>query len=559
MAWDENLFGFFYKKIEHYRELKNGESIELDSIKTRLELIASFNWGQPVQIMPVSDSTAFDGRTLCLPHKIYSHDGEEVCGLFYLYNVLILSCPLDDSKSLEEILEYLQQEYSQFDHLTKIMRDYYPDYFEDITNKKMKWGIRQFETTTLDNTQSVSQLDLDDEAMNKKNSNLKINRNRKIKKINSLENQQDESPLTHSFEKVFTLDQFKGGDKKIDGSDELDEHSNALRELTVDTTINSDQMANAFIKVDIFSDYEKNSEQVHHQSEKVFLYPEWSSTKGKYRNEWVQLKENQYDMKKPLELNAEEQEAVRILTAKYSYAFNMRRQKKGLPEGADIDIDRLTDFRVNFLARSLDDAKIFSSPIPSLADWTVLILVDRSLSTESWFGDHKVLDVEISCLKVLMSLFEKVSFKWGAATFHSNTRHDVHFDWIKDLKINTQNICFDESAISPIGSTRLGSIVRHSLKQLEVVESRKKMILFLSDLKPTDFDFYEGAYGLGDFKKSVLEARQSGTFFHMIGIAPDISEGIRKNFKPSEYSQICNPKDLTKTLLSVVKRHISNC
>ena len=52
--------------------------------------------------------------------------------------------------------------------------------------------------------------------------------------------------------------------------------------------------------------------------------------------------------------------------------------------------------------------------------------------------------------------------------------------------------------------------LRHAKSLLEVRPERHRLLLLLSDGKPSDIDHYDGRYALEDTRKAVQEARRQG-------------------------------------------------
>jgi nitric oxide reductase NorD protein len=72
-------------------------------------------------------------------------------------------------------------------------------------------------------------------------------------------------------------------------------------------------------------------------------------------------------------------------------------------------------------------------------------------------------------------------------------------------------------AVSPAGYTRIGPAVRHSLALMERSGARRRLILLLTDAKPTDYDHYEGRYGIEDVRQALREASEKGV--HCLALA----------------------------------------
>ncbi|KHD89352.1 MAG: hypothetical protein OM95_04305 [Bdellovibrio sp. ArHS] len=560
MGWDEGLFGFFFKRYESSLEALKGPSLTLEPLKYKLEILASFNWGASVQIVSVDDTAFFDGHRLYLPEKIYSKQGATACETYYLFSTLLLTAPLRSDVSLAELLTCLGDRYPGFENLHQRAQQYYPDFFAAEVAKSALggWGARDFTEIKAGVLGADTKMQVITEEKTTARDNVRMKRNRRLQKLNEFNNEQDENPLVHAFEKVFTLDQFKGGRKKVDSSDDLDEHKNALRELRVDSTVRSDQTTRAFIKVDLQESLENISNAETASEGRVYHYPEWNYRDRSFKKNWVKLFEGVYPVKEDgpqvlPPLNEEEKKIHQVLKNRFIIDLNQRLLKRGVLEGNDIDIDRLLDFQVSRLSGETPQDKVYQNKELARSDWSILILLDRSLSTDSWIGDHRVLDMEVSCLKILMNLLPDLPVTWGAASFYSNTRHEVHFDWLHSFADkNYQRVELQD--IRPSGSTRLGPVVRHAVQVFSQIKSRKKMVLFLSDLKPTDFDFYEGSYGVSDFRKSVMEARAEGISFHMLGFSSDSHEAIKKYFSVDEYDRVVEPQKMKEALWRWLKK-----
>ncbi|MGB3049422.1 MAG: VWA domain-containing protein, partial [Polyangiales bacterium] len=151
------------------------------------------------------------------------------------------------------------------------------------------------------------------------------------------------------------------------------------------------------------------------------------------------------------------------------------------------------------------------------SELAMLILVDASLSSDSWVSGKRIFDVVRDSTQVLVEAFEPTSAKLAIGAFYSNTRRDCRFLVTKG---------FDDSArlglqrlhgIAPAGYTRIGPAVRHALEVLDRSGARRRLILLLTDAKPTDYDHYEGHYGVEDVRQSLREAGEQGV--HCLALA----------------------------------------
>jgi nitric oxide reductase NorD protein len=139
----------------------------------------------------------------------------------------------------------------------------------------------------------------------------------------------------------------------------------------------------------------------------------------------------------------------------------------------------------------------------------ILLLLDSSFSTDSWLDGRRVLDVEIESLLVLSEAFEGyIEEEVAVASFRSNTRTDVRFGVLKGFEDPWIQLRRVAPGLAPQGYTRIGAAVRHATAVLDAAKARQKLLLLVSDGKPTDYDRYEGRYGVEDVAQAVREAHQ---------------------------------------------------
>ena len=80
-------------------------------------------------------------------------------------------------------------------------------------------------------------------------------------------------------------------------------------------------------------------------------------------------------------------------------------------------------------------------------------------------------------------------------------------------------------AISPAGYTRIGPAIRYALALMDRSGARRRLVLRLTDAKPTDYDQYEGRCGVEDVRQALREAADDGVHCRprrFVGVASDI-------------------------------------
>ena len=79
--------------------------------------------------------------------------------------------------------------------------------------------------------------------------------------------------------------------------------------------------------------------------------------------------------------------------------------------------------------------------------------------------------------------------------------------FIKVLTNLGRNFFRHAQSIEPSGYTRLGPAIRHSTYRLSQLNSKNKLLILLTDGKPTDYDRYEGRYGIEDIHNAIVVAK----------------------------------------------------
>lgn len=184
---------------------------------------------------------------------------------------------------------------------------------------------------------------------------------------------------------------------------------------------------------------------------------------------------------------------------------------RGQADGQEIDTDAAVRARADLLACGQGSERVWTQRRTQERDLAVTVLVDASLSTDAWFENRRVLDVEKEALTVLCHGLAACGDAFSVLTFTSRKRAWVRVQTIKD---------FDEpfggkvqqriAAIRPGYYTRIGAAIRHTAARLRDRPNRHRLMLVLTDGKPNDVDHYEGRYGIEDSRKAILDARAQG-------------------------------------------------
>jgi nitric oxide reductase activation protein len=330
-----------------------------------------------------------------------------------------------------------------------------------------------------------------------------------------------DNPLVHSFEKVHTATEYESGRKQLDGSDQLGEHEEALDELEMTKLTRTNETAQSVYQADLQAGLHTADLAEEPESKRAHLYPEWNFKRREYRGDWCTVNEHINPPSSPASVVTSASRRlhgqVLRLQAELKRLELERRWRNRQLDGTEIDIDALVDRQATLMAGRHPDPRIYVRRKVHDTELAMLILVDASLSSDSWVSGKRIFDVVCDSAQVLVEAFEPTTAKLGLGAFYSNTRRDCRFLLAKGFddpsRVGLQRL----HAVFPSGYTRIGPAIRHSLELLEQTGARRRLVLLLTDAKPTDYDHYEGRYGIEDVRQALREAGDQGT--HCLALA----------------------------------------
>ncbi|MCO4745011.1 MAG: VWA domain-containing protein [Proteobacteria bacterium] len=325
----------------------------------------------------------------------------------------------------------------------------------------------------------------------------------------------------HVFEKVETLDEWSGGARPMDGSDDLDDHLEALDEVDLRDLIRGGEQARSVIKADVVLDLEIPDVGTIAPSERGIPYPEWNYKKAAYREDWTMV----YPTVVPrggddwaARATEKWRKEIDDLRLKLRVLKDSLRPRPRQTEGEEIDIDAVVDELSARKAKHGGDARLYRRLHRRDWDMATTVLLDLSLSSDGWVDGRRVLDVARESLLVLGEVMQEFDLDLRIIAFASQTRNQVRawdvLHWDEPWAVARGRI----GLLHPQGYTRIGPAIRHATADLRSRVSRRKLLILLSDGKPTDYDKYEGRYGVADVRRAVLDARSEGIRVHALAI-----------------------------------------
>lgn len=224
-------------------------------------------------------------------------------------------------------------------------------------------------------------------------------------------------------------------------------------------------------------------------------------------------------------------------------------------DGVEPDIDALVRARCDLIANGSGSDRVYLTPRRQARDLAVAILVDVSLSTDSWANNRRVIDVEKEALTALASGLATCGDAFAIYTFTSRKRHFIRIATVKDFDnpLSSQ-VLRRIAALRPGYYTRMGAALRYTQQQLTVRPERHRLLLLLSDGKPNDLDHYEGRYGIEDTRQAILEARRAGIVVFGVTIDRKAQDYFPYLFGHGGYAIVSQLDRLTRALHSLYQQ-----
>jgi len=376
---------------------------------------------------------------------------------------------------------------------------------------------------------------------------------KQVRRVELPEDKRGENPLVHSFEKVHTAEEYKGGRKSADAEDELAEHGEALDELTLEEVVRSRQRARSVYRADVALDVEVT--ELASAEASGIPYDEWDEGTRTYRRGWCSVFERiapaadaRVAAREAQAIVVRHAREVRALEAELARIERARAWRGRQPDGVDVDLEAIVERHAALVAGHAPPDKLYVTRPRRPPDVSVLLLVDVSLSTDAWVRGHRVLDVAKESLVVMAESLARARIDTSIAAFHSNTRRDCRYLVVKREAESWAHGIGRLLPLEPTGYTRVGPALRHATARLAATHHRRKLLLLLSDAKPTDHDRYEGRYGIADVRQAVREAHARGIEVFALTIDAAAGAHLPQLFGRGRYELLPNPSALPLSL-----------
>lgn len=331
------------------------------------------------------------------------------------------------------------------------------------------------------------------------------------------EKELEDAVLQHTFEKIDTADEHRGGARDLDGADELDEQLEALDEVKLGKMIRTDEETSSLLRADIDLSAEVPDVATIEKGERGIPYDEWDLKTRSYKKAWCTVYPTALQRRDPRWANAAMarnrrviDDVLRRVHIQRARLAPQRRQR----DGDHVDLDAMVQHLADLRAGREDAPKLYTRRARLAHHVATTVLLDLSLSSDAWVDDRRVLDVSREAVLVLGEVAEKLGDEVRVIAFASHTRNKCRvFDvrrWGESWSIARARL----GALVPQGYTRIGPALRYAIDEVCLPDAQRRLVLMITDGKPTDYDRYEGAHGIEDVRQAVREASRRGVWVH---------------------------------------------
>lgn len=579
---DEFLYG---KIVKYFKNNKKTDAetlsrtVFLDDIKPRLTLLASALTGKAIEIFPAEREGGYKNNSFFLPISFSALQTFEENLSFYLFRTLYLSeqkalnfnwtneepsLEISQQKAQETAPEVLEKIFSDYP-VTKKIHDTISTYFQQQATEKRPADFTWLYGKWMKNDPEVKT----DTQLHNFSDNVKkateqqpktVIKATAVEEVITLEidkKQQEDYVMTHNFEKVETADEFSGNWRDFDGSDELEDHQDALEELSMKFTVRVDDIAHSvyqaeFIENTTISESAETDEKGYH-----LKYDEWDYSKRIYKENYckvypkTQLITDADYYKNTITKNASTLMGLRKMLTNVN---NKMQQQRRQTQGEEFDIDAITDLFTDVHSKRTPSENIYITNRKKEKDLSILLLLDISLSSDSYAAGNRVLDVEKEVSILFGEIMNEFNIDFSIDSFYSKTRNYASYLTLKDFDENWNTAKHKIGAVSPSGYTRIGAALRHAGARMDTRKTKNKWIILISDGKPNDFDKYEGKHGINDVKQALRELNERNINSYALAIEAQAKYYLPQMFGQNHYQILTTPVELLQSLVKLYEK-----
>lgn len=281
--------------------------------------------------------------------------------------------------------------------------------------------------------------------------------------------------------------------------------------------------------------------------EEVREYDEWDHTSGSWKLSETRVSEpeapagSMQAYEQVLEANSAQ---VRRIRRRFEALRQEERWETGLPDGPEIDLDRLVIAYSDVVAGQQPRQDFHKRFVRRRRPVCVLTLVDLSGSTQG-----RVLHAQQEAVILFAEGLKVLGVPHAFAGFNGQSAQDIAlwrlkgFDEALDDRVKKRL-----GSLRATGATRLGAVIRHATWMLEARPEPRRVLILLSDGKPEDRSGYRGSYGIQDSAVAVQQAARAGVFLRCISLDGRDGSYLPTIFGPRGFLHLQSVEELPQRL-----------
>ncbi|RDY59311.1 nitric oxide reductase activation protein NorD [Flagellimonas nanhaiensis] len=573
-------FAHYFKRRRKRKEANWAHAVTLQEVKPRLTIFARAVTGCPIELYEAEREGGYKNNNFFLPSKYAEFSTVEGNVSFYLFRILYLATQKNLGLNWSEVEEYSSQESQDkaretskvvLNHLFKefpITKEYHQKFYLHYSGKAKPNSTPDFSfiygkwMRNTEEEQPEAKLSNYSEKVKTANQEqpktiLKANAVEELISVQVDEKQVEDAVLQHQFEKVETADEFGGNFRNMDGDDELEDHANALEDLSMKFTVRVDDTAHSVYQAD-FVENTTIAESADSDDQGYFVqYDEWDYAKRNYKENFCKvypkiiLKTDVLYYKKAIKENRSTLLGLRKMLTTVNNKYQQQRRQT---QGEEFDLDAITDLFVDVHTGHTPSEKIYLSKRKKEKDLSILLLLDSSLSSDGYAAGNRVIDVEKQVSILFGEIMNEFDIDFSINCFYSKTRNHSSYVTMKGFDDDWNTAKFKIGAIEPQGYTRIGPALRHSGALLDQRDTKNKWVILISDGKPNDYDRYEGKYGINDIKQALRELNERQINSYALAIEAQAKYYLPQMFGQNHYQILTTPVELLQSLVKLYEK-----
>ncbi len=297
-------------------------------------------------------------------------------------------------------------------------------------------------------------------------------------------------------------------------------------------------------------------------SDKGIPYPEWDYRESRYKRNWSWVQEKRLAESNMGETNRLMKQYANALK-RLKKAIQSQKPTRAAPLTQQLDGD---DMDLNAVVSYVAERRAGRSPRPNIykrreirqREVAVTLLADMSTSIMQHLpeGGGRLVDRVRAGVLLFAESMEEVGDAYSIAGFCSKYRDNVSYYMLKDFDENmSEDIRAQIGGMSGRLATRMGAAIRHATARFEGVESRRRLLLLLSDGRPEDYD--DGGdrrYLHEDTRMAVKEAVARGVHPFCITVDTMANQYLPQIFGPGHYLVLDHINSLPNKLPEIYLR-----